>query len=522
MSETKVLFHPLERLDLIDVDALQTQVLDYLAQVTGNILGRDQFSAERVGGVLAKPSTTTVVNGAGGAYTINFSDFTFLEMNTEAGGRSRQARVTTYDASDSFHGVCDFSAARQVIQLYYNAGGALPPVGGQSVVYQESVHGAAYYPFVWVRSAAVTATTDTRRFWSVTNGQEITSTVATRSDKAVEFAVRYTSPAGEWVKVARVVNWSLSGSTVELQPSGIVFFTLTDSVLPLPTFGGGVDEYPSYYEQYSNVNDAADFSGLLACFKAVQNELSLLRSSGTFDATYGSTSTNMTRLPRLSLDGLYDRTTDLQAQLTETRQIGSAVFTLEANRPAGEYNLTVTNNTVVSTAYPRVTLAGNADLSMLFNKVNPPSTPVDYAGVQFAPQTSVFLNNWHSALSMFTVEVPSSFDGYEIRINPVIVSAYVDDFNANNATSFDAIGSTNEKFAPITAHLVTDAPSGSGDYSDIMRVGLRERKDESNSPVSFYGVRVALAGIDQLLTATQVQLYKVRVAVKVDVELVEI
>ena len=517
MSEKKIIFHPLERLDLIDVEALQTQVLDYLAQVLGNFVGRDQVSVDRVGGVLAKPSTTGVVNGVNSAYSINFSDFTFIEMNSDSPvARSRKARVVTYDASESFHDVCDFATPRQTVQIYYNSASALPPVGG-SASYQENVHGL-YYPFVWVRSEAVTAALDTRRFWSVSNGQETTSTVATRSDRAVRFAVQYAQPSGEWVKVARIVSWSLDGSNVVLDADGIVFFTLADALLPLPTASGGV---PSYHEQ-NDVNDAGDFSGLLSCFRAIQNELAQIRSGGSLDADYGNTATNSLSLPRLSLDGLYDRTSDLQAQFTGVRQLGSAVFTLEANRPAGEYNFSVTNNTTASQVLPRVTLNGNPDFTLLLNKVSPPTTPLNFDGAEFNPQQSVFLSNWHAALSIFTVEVPVSFSGYEIRVNPVIVSAVVDDYNTSNATSFDAIGTYNEKFAPLTAHVITDAPSGSGGYSDVLRVGLRTRKDTNNSPVGFYGVRVGLAGLDQLLTATQVQLYKVRIAVKVDVELVEI
>lgn len=522
MSEKKVLFHPLERLDLIDVDALQAQVLDYLAQALGNMIGRDQVSLERFGGVLAKPSSTTVVNGVNNAYTISFSDFTYTEMNTEIPvARSRQSRIITFDASESFHGACDFASARAVVQSYYNTASALPPVGGQDASYQESVHGL-YYPFIWAQSSQVTATLDTRRFWSVANGQETTSSVATRSDRAVNFAVQYAQPSGEWVKIARVVEWSLSGSTVELASSGIVFLTLADTLLPLPTFGGGADEAPSYYEKYNSVNNASSFSGLLSCFKAIQNELALIRSGGSNDANFGSTLTNMTRAPRLSLDGLYDRSVDLQAQITGTRQIGSAVFTLETNRPSGEYNFTVTNNTVISTAYPRVTLAGNPDYTLLFNKNTPPSTPLDFGGLQFDPAQVQFLQNWHAALSMFTVEVPASFVGYEIRVNPVIVAAVIDDYNTNNSTDWSVIGTADERFANVTARQVTDNPSGSAGYTDVLRVGTLNRKDENNADVSFTGVRIGLAGLDDIVTSTSARLFKVRIAVKVDVELVEI
>jgi len=519
MSEKKVIFHALERLDLIDVDALQAQVFDYLAQALGNMLGRDQVSADLIGATLAKPSSVTVNNTNS---TINLSDFTFIEMSGDTPVvRSRQSRVVTYDASESFHDLCDFSAVRAITQTYYNANSALPPVPTQDASYSETTHGV-FYPFIWARSEDVNALQDTRRFWSVANGQENTATVATRSDRAVRFAVQFTKPSGDWVQIARIVQWSLNGSTVELQSSGVVFITLVDALVPLPTFGGGADEARSYYDQFNTVNDANDFSGLLACFRAVQNELTLIRSGGSNDATYGTTLTNMTRPPRLSLDGLYDRTVALNTQFRDVRQLGSAVFTLEANRPAGAYTFTVTNNTTVSSALPRVTLAGSPDYSLVFNKTSPPSAPLDFAGAQFDPSQNVFLRNWVAALSMFTVEVPASFAGAEIRVKPVIVAAVVDDYNTNNSTAFEVIGTSNEKFVPLTAMLITDNPSGDTDYSDTLRVEQLERKDASNTTATFHGVRVGIAGIDELLTSTNVQLYKVRIAVKVDVELVEI
>lgn len=522
MSEKKVIFHPLERLDLIDVDALQAQVLDYLAQVLGNLLGRDQVSADLIGATLAKPSSVTVNNGGGGAYTINLSDFTFIEMKNDTPvARSRQSRVVTYDSSESFHDLCDFSQMRSYVQTYYDANSALPPVPTQDASYSETTHGV-FYPFIWVRSEDVNALQDTRRFWSVANGQESTSTVATRSDRAVRFAVQFTKPSGDWVQIARIVQWSLSGSTVELQPAGVVFLTLADTLVPLPTFGGTADEARSYYDQFNTVNDANDFSGLLACFRAVQNELALIRSGGSIDASYGTTLTNMTRPPRLSLDGLYDRTVSLNTQFREVRQLGSAVFTLEANRPAGEYNFTVQNNSVISSALPRVTLAGSPDYSLVFNKTSPPSAPLAFGGAQFDPSQNVFLRNWVAALSMFTVEVPASFAGAEIRVNPVVVAAIVDDYNTNNSTAFEVIGTSNEKFAPLTAMLITGNPSGNTDYNDTLRVGLLQRTNASDQAEAFYGVRIGIAGIDELLTSTNVQLYKVRIAVKVDVELVEI
>lgn len=522
MSEKKVKFHPLERLDLIDADALQQQVLAYLAQALGNLVGRGHVSVDLRGAMLAKPTSVTVNNGGGGAYTINFSDFTFIDMTPDAPVvRSRLSQVVTYDASESFHDLCDFSYVRSYVQIAYNADNSLPPVPTQDVTYSEAAHGA-FYPYVWVRTDEVDAVQDTRRFWSVANGQETTSTVATRTDRAVRFAVQYAQPSGDWVRIARIVEWSLDGSTVELQPSGIVYLSLADVLVPLPTYGGTEDEARSYYDQFNDVNDANDFTGLLGCFRAIQNELALIRSGGSNDSTYGITNTNMTRRPRLSLDGLYDRTVDLQTQLREVRQLGSAVFTLEANYPEGEYNFTFRNAAVISQNMPRVGLTGAPDFSLVFAKDSPPQAPLDFGGSQFNPTQDVFLRNWVAALSMFAVEVGDGFTDYEMRVNAMAVVAVEDDYNVNNDEDVTVYGVNHHKFVPITCNLVTDNPSGDGLFSDVLKVTQLQRRDENNAAVNFYGARIALGGIEDVLTQFHVQFFKVRINIKVDVELVEV
>ena len=73
MSEKKIVFHALERLDLVDVEALQSQVFDYTSRLLNEVIGKDPSDTAKVyGGMLKIPSTVTVTNGTGNAYTINF------------------------------------------------------------------------------------------------------------------------------------------------------------------------------------------------------------------------------------------------------------------------------------------------------------------------------------------------------------------------------------------------------------------------------------------------------------------
>jgi hypothetical protein len=505
MSEKKVLFHALERLDLIDVEALQEQVLTYLAQALGNMVGREQSATQKLGAILTKPTSATVNNTTS---TISFDDFTFLETNSDSPvSISRQSRIVTYDASESFHGTCDFTSARAVIQSYYNTQSELPPTGFE-LGYTESGTGL-FYPYIWVKSDQIEAVTDNRRFWSVSNGQETTSTVATRSDRAVQFKVQYATPSGEWLKVARIVEWSLNGSTVELQASGIVYLSLADNLVPLPSIFGTSNEAPSFYEQFNTVNDASDFSGLLSCFKAIQNELHLMRTGGANDATYGNTLTNMTRLPQLSLDGLYDRTNRLQEQVNETSatQRGSAIFVFEANENADELNFTVINNTTASSVYPRITLNGHANYARVLNKYLPPSTPLNF-NTDFNPTSNIGLSNWIASASLFSVELPASLAGYELRINPVVINTY-------------NTGDFRESYPNLSAMIISDDNTDT-EFSKALSVQQASRIDENGDTISFYGVNIGIAGIDQVFTEQRIDIGIARIAVKVDVEVVEV
>lgn len=502
MSEKKVLFHTLERLDLIDIEALQELVLEYLGSVVGNIVGRHQTNTTRVGCMLANPLTVAINNGTGGAYTISFGDFTYLE--SVADNRSRKSRVILYDADASFNEVCDFAYVRGITQVYYDANSRLPEYGPSA--------NDAFYPYVWAKTTQVDALTDTRRFWSVANGIESTSVVATRSDRATNFSIGYTEPAGgPWTPIARITAWALNGSVVELQPAGITYLGLADSLFPLPLQG---EEQPYH---------AQDYSGIYACFDAVREELLRIRSGGTEDGVYGSTLTKLGSNPSLSLDGLYDRTEQLQYM----RLLGSAVFTSETNRSAGTHNIEVRNN-YMSSDFPRVTLNSNPDYTLLFGKPSAPPAPLDFAGTFFNPNTQdTFYGNWIAALSMLTVEVPSAYEGREIRVNPVVVAAVFDDYDSltydrmlGNVDSISA-ATRFESFAPVTAMLVTQFPSGDTNYSDVLRVSELTRKNENNENVTFHGVKIGLGGLG-FLSRTELAFNVCRISVKVDVELVEI
>ena len=74
MSEKKVKLHTLERLDLIDVDAIQAQLYKYIRTAIGNVLGNHN------GGLLVKPASLTF-NGT--TDVLNLGDYTFITSNKD-------------------------------------------------------------------------------------------------------------------------------------------------------------------------------------------------------------------------------------------------------------------------------------------------------------------------------------------------------------------------------------------------------------------------------------------------------
>jgi len=564
MSEQKIDFHPLERLDLIDVDDLQTLILDYLQELLGNVTGAglgfaDLFS----GGVLDPPAITNIDLLR---TRIEFNDFTYIESFPDGIGDftstgitgNRKARVVTFDAGNNPGDTGVFySSARNLVTTFYNQNNnTLPPKPGDAG-YSETNHGL-YYPYIFAKSEEVDGPTGNRRFWNVSNGQETTETRVVRKIRRVIFQITSVNTSSislfsqGFTRIARISEWGYSNG-VTLSSSGITYISLLDHILPLPADAGSA---PLFYAD-SDVNDAGRTStGLAACFKALRRELELLRSGGTDDATYGTTSTNMSVAPHLSLDGLRDRTDDLQARI-EKRALASAVVTLTADGSAGTYTIATDNltyNVSQPQATPRFQIQGSKDHSILFlpsnvrGVVSSIDIPVNTAGNNFDldpaekddgtnydEADNEELANWRALLSSFVVDVPAVYAGWELRVNPTIVGVYEGGGSGTHAeskyltTQFADVGSPKKSnLMPLTAMLLQATHPANGDYGNLMTVDLSRYKDADNVNVNGprYGFRVGIAGLENILRHHQSYFSlvdgPVTIAVKVEVEVVNL
>ena len=277
MAGNKVKFHTLERLDINDIEAIQTNIEDYDVSSLGHLVGAE--------GCLSAFSTGTI-NNTSNYFTI--SDFSFLTRLT---GATKQARVGIYDNSNSLNSPStnqiNFATYKTLTQSYYNSNTALPPAPSSSSFVEET-HGT-YYPFIWAKAIEVETDNDSRRFWSVSLGQEVTQNVNTRISQATQVTISPNRPTtGDWSKVGRIYAWSVSGATVSLQQ--VRALHITDSLLNLPSQNNAITTYGSD-------------TGLRLTFYALTQALNTMLNNGSSDPS-GVVETNWYAAPARSLNGL--------------------------------------------------------------------------------------------------------------------------------------------------------------------------------------------------------------------------
>ena len=317
MAGDKVKFHTLERLDLIDVEAIQNNRQDYDHLELGEVMGLGE-------GCLIPFQSVTIDNAAN---TISLPGFSFLAAYQST---PRQAYVQVYDdtAQNNFpsDGLISFETPLAQIQSYYNTHASLPtaPVAANRDSFSEVTHGS-YYPYIWAQAVEIEDNQDQRRFWSAASAQEVTSVVNTRKTHVTQIIISSvrpnSSPGLPWAKVGRLTEWSVSGGVVSLaavRPSMVA-----ESLLGLDPYLNALDIQP--YQ--------GGFGGLAHTLRLIKDRLEVFYKGGTEDHLETFTELDIDQAPRLSLQGTtaYARRTyelalldSLQKRRQETR-IGGMV-----------------------------------------------------------------------------------------------------------------------------------------------------------------------------------------------------
>lgn len=323
MSGDKVKFHTLERLDIVDVNALQDLAHQEIVDAVGALLsGRQASSAlnNTQGGLLQDFTFTTnnVTN------TLTPSDLLFVAPrgNPEI-STANSFMVGMYNSGEAGNSVVSFASSKSAAQTYYNANGTLPPAPG-SASYVAGTHGAAY-PKIYARIAPSEAVLDTRRFWDVANAVEESRSVNTRILQRVSFntiadgsnppAIAASAEGSDWVLIGQISGWSLSGGTVNV-PASLIKHFYADFLMPLDAS----DPYlkiSSHDELAVNLIATVRGGGIPAVIDLLKGRLNRMKNAGSLDsdipAAYSVATGTLAYPPRYSLDGLAGAVRTLRA-----------------------------------------------------------------------------------------------------------------------------------------------------------------------------------------------------------------
>ena len=310
MAGNKVKFHTLERLDLVDVEAIQNNRQDYDLLQLGEIMGLGEGCLRPFNGF----------NADNEANTVSLPGFSFVAAYQSA---PRKGYVHVYDdtADGNFpsDGLISFETPLAQIQSYYATNGSLPtaPIVANRDTYSETTHGS-YYPYIWAQAVEVEDAQDQRRFWSAASAQEVTSVVNTRKTHKTQIIIsasRPNTPSGgfDWAKVGRVTEWGVTNNVVSLV--AIRPIMATESLLGLDPYLNSLDIQP--YQ--------GGFGGLAHTLRLLKDRLEMIYKDGSEDHLETYVELDIDQQPRLSLQGTtaYARRTyelALLDSLTKRRQ----------------------------------------------------------------------------------------------------------------------------------------------------------------------------------------------------------
>jgi len=432
MSGNKVKFHPLERLDIIDINALQDSIYEQLELVLGGSTG--SASTTRAGGLLRINGVTyNPVNS-----TIRPGDFIFVASTPSATITNvRTMRVGFYDTELGGASVASFLNAKNAVQSYYNNSNQLPPAPG-SAGYSAAEYGQ-YYPKVYARTFRTDSVPDTRRFWNVANNTEESSTVNTRQAQQVSFLTLTdgSSPpalagdTSQWVEIFQIRGWQVAANIVQ-QPNAVIFNYLLDNFIQQDS-GNVYNKLALYTDNLGILNSKG--GGLGAGLSILHSYLVRDRTQGSSDlavpAAFEVDTVGTQNLPKYSLDGLAGL---LDAQRAAQHHADLTLnFTSQIALVGGVYTNLFSHNTqqVTSTGTIVTALSSDRMITPLPAPLGANRVPVQvyrdmglYESLGFAltgdvttveaPATRQKLTSF---VAQFFVRVPDSYAGWGISIN---------------------------------------------------------------------------------------------------------
>jgi hypothetical protein len=460
MANSKVKFHALERLDLIDINGLQDLIHDALLSHTGQLVGGNGWHC-----CLEKWDTLTVDNVN---HALTFGNFTFLgQMYDPTTSAGYAGYIGRFNSTLSGNSDCSFDAARASVQTYVNANGELPPAVSDDAFSNVS-HGQ-YYPNLFIVPVESDSDPGPRRFWSLAGGTETTTEVNTRTEHACTWTVSadFSLPSqlsGVYgiTKVARITKWTLTAGVVSLDADDVTPFGLADTLLD-PTGTGAMWDF-----RFAN---STNIGGISHAMYILRQKILDLTFRGTNDPGLTS-STGIEDKPLMSLNGMYK---DFGDRITVLENEGTARATATIFRTL-DINANADNFFVYNASENDFSLGAVADWSTQIDTIYDEIGNA-IAGGQTPPADLASINDgkrgWHFFWT-FGLVIPDEFQGRNIQVN--ITPLYMGD-NQENARGSGGgstlIRSISEGELTRGSQWGISLPGVNSDYSDkITMAGL--------------------------------------------------
>ena len=407
----KIVLHPLERLDLVDVNGLQDLLFKNVGDAVGAISGG-------VAGLTRMWEAISINNSTD---LISFADFQFqggiLQSDTQ---QLWSTYLGIFDASSDTNGTCSFDSVKTLVQNYVNANSALPP-NPLDPAFVSGTHNQ-YYPYIYARSVYGDSVQANRRFWSVADAQENTQLVNTRVVEGVNFHVGTASDlpvvsGNQWVVIGRIYSWVNTAGTVTLASTGIQPYMLADALLNNNT----ADSWTKVVDADTNIDSDFNFryaGGTAIALRYLKAMLDQVINEGANDGAGTSAfQTEVYEKPYYSLAGLAKQLTDVKSASTEYQ--GNVFFKWDYR-----------TSYLVLPASNRLRLYYTGSSSDVTVKVDYTASTAGYPtfgiGAKSAPYYPASDNIYSSnqirlILSNFVVLLPADAEGkkFTLTVNPV-------------------------------------------------------------------------------------------------------
>lgn len=502
MSLKKVVLHPLERLDIVDADALQDLAHAAVFDVAQGLAGSPSAAG------LSRPWSSATVNNTTGL--IAFSDFSMFlrEVDGEGNSVSLPMVYAKFKSSLAGNGTCSFAATKTLVQAYYNTNGALPPVPGDES-FDISTHGQ-YYPYIYARPVVAETDSASRRFWSAADADEITQSVATRTGTTFQFTIVDSSSVPDapasgyaWTRIGGINQWTVSADVVSLSSSGVTKFYFAESALGVS--GAGVVA--------SDFHSGISTGGMLGAVAWIMDHIEAMKTNGTEDSLDRPVLAR-SDVPRSSMSDLDYRLTEAEsdiALLQSTQHLTSSVVCRIQYPGASPYFPTLAFTQGSSNSFDMTPSLNYRPMRQYISGVHG-----DTVGALTATEWATYISSDILAPQLSATIALAIPEAYRNRRYSVVVEPIYSDIGGALLGSGDGAAADFLKYQSFRRGEQWFAITGSeGAYNQTLSIVNQLRQTQASSTdVSFLGINIGQRGVADW---SDIEAYEMRIDIKITV-----